>query len=115
MASTQDDNGIVPVPADYVGAYYLTGSEDLYIIVQGVAYGGTTDIQIKRDPHFVGGLKYAVTGNLEHVSGFTPYQSEYVEKKIQIPSRVLPSKSIVFVDAENPLGRVIPIKFYGLG
>jgi len=68
MASARDDGkSTVPVPADAVGAYYVAGS--LYVIAQGVAYGGTTDIRIEREP-FLGGLKFAVKGELDHVAGF---------------------------------------------
>jgi len=115
MASTQAGNDTVLVPADYVGAYYLKGAKDLYVIAQGVAYGGTTNIHIERDPDFVGGLKYAIKGDLQHVAGFQPYCIQYIEKDITIPSKVLPSKFIGVADANNPLGRHIEIKFYGLG
>ena len=112
MASAGDDgNSTVLVPTDAVGAYYTAGN--LYIIAQGVAYGGTTDIRIEREP-FVGGLRFAIKGELDHVAGFQPYCVKYVEK-IEIPSKDLPSKSIIFEDAEHPLGVVIPIKFFGLG
>lgn len=113
MASTGDDKkSTVLVPADAVGVYYV--GSDLYVIVLGVAYGGTTDIRIEKEP-FLGGLKFAIKGELGHVAGFQPYCVEYVEKDIEIPSRVFPSKSIIFEDAEHPLGHVIPIKFFGLG
>lgn len=115
MASTQAGNDIVLVPADYVGAYYLEGAKDLYVIAQGVAYGGTTNIHIERDPDFVGGLRYFIKGDLQHVAGFEPYCIQYIEKDIKIPSKALPSKSIVVVDAKHLLGRVIEIQFYGLG
>jgi hypothetical protein len=112
MASAGDDGGsTVLVSADAVGVYYVAGS--LYVIVQGVAYGGTTDIHIEKE-EFVGGLRFAIKGKLDHVAGFQPYCREYVEK-IEIPSKVFPSKSIVFEDAEHLLGIVIPIKFFGLG
>ena len=113
MASTGDDKkSTVLVPADAVGVYYI--GSDLYVIVLGVAYGGTTDIHIEREP-FPGGLKFAIKGELGEVAGFQPYCVEYVEKDIKIPSRTFPSKSIIFEDAEHPLGYVIPIKFFGLG
>jgi hypothetical protein len=102
----------VLISTDAVGVYYTGG--DLYVIAMGVAYGGTTDIKIEKET-FLGGLKFAVKGELDHVAGFLPYCVEYIEKDIKIPSPTFPSKSIVFEDAEHPLGYVIPIKFFGLG
>ena len=112
MTSETDHTRLLSV--DYVGAYYIRGTDtgQLTIFACGVTASTTTDIRIE-EVKWLGALKFRIVGEMPHWGGFQFYTASFTKEIKDLPDPALPGKIVLVEDAENPGGQQVTVKFYG--
>ncbi|KAI9856324.1 MAG: hypothetical protein M1813_009160 [Trichoglossum hirsutum] len=104
---------LVPIPADKLAALYDTKNRALILTASGNKRDITSSIFFKRLP-LPGGLKFELEGWVGPITGETSPYTHQQAFPMQLPNRVFPSGYVIIIDANNPEGVQVPIRYTGL-
>ncbi|KAE8447111.1 hypothetical protein EG329_011095 [Mollisiaceae sp. DMI_Dod_QoI] len=100
-----------PVPAEVLQAKYNKLTKRLILVASGNAVGATSGIAFKRET-LMGGLKFSFGGWVGPITGEQqPYRHEQ-SFAIDLPNRVFPSNTVVFVTQNYPDGKTVDIQYF---
>ncbi len=100
------------IPATSLKAVYDTKKQQLVLTASGNAIGATSGIFFKRDPNFLGGLKFSLYGWVGPLTGKKQPYTYSQAFKISLPQPHFESASVIIVTASNaPKGQKVGILY----
>ena len=100
------------IPASHLAASYNVRTHKLTLYASGEVQDYTSGIAFHRLP-LMGGLEFALEG---WTGPLTDKKSKYTHSQdfdMPLPNPATPSGTVILVDANDPRGKVLPIRFLG--